>query len=370
MRILFDHQIISLQNYGGISEYFSKIIDGINETEGCTAELTNPNLGNEVILKKLDKINSWERIVWKSLPHKGYRVRNIYTSVKLKVSTYDIFHPTYYNPYFLKWIPTTKPWTFTYHDMTHERMGSLFPGLKNELFQQEKKYLVNKASKFIAISHTTKNDILEYYKINSDRVQVIHHGNPFEDVDIGAIPPIESLHEPFLLFVGTRYNYKNFNHYLIAVAPLLKKYSIKLICAGGGLFSLEEKQIIAKLGIATLVTQVSINKKRLIQLYKSAIAFTYPSLYEGFGLPILEAFACGCPCILSDIEVFQEVAGKDAALYFSPYDVDSIRQSIERILNNSDLGGNLIDQGKERLKYFSWANTLNKTLSLYMELIA
>jgi glycosyltransferase involved in cell wall biosynthesis len=121
------------------------------------------------------------------------------------------------------------------------------------------------------------------------------------------------------------------------------------------------------LAVKNLVSHVMINDSILHELYREAHAFIFPSLYEGFGIPILEAFACGCPCILSNTSSLPEVAG-EAAIYIDPTDRDSIAIAVERIIMDTELRHVLIERGKKQLERFSWQRTIEDTLNLYNSL--
>ena len=167
-------------------------------------------------------------------------------------------------------------------------------------------------------------------------------------------PPID---KPYILYVGERGLYKNFN-------SLLKEFShtsndIHLICTGKP-FSNSELQTLAQYGLSDRVTHCFASDETLYSLYHHAVAFVYPSDYEGFGLPILEAFDCGCPVLLNNISVFHEVAN-DAALFF---DINNDGEFCEKLdsLFTVDTRNELIKRGYERKKCFSWENSANNTL--------
>jgi glycosyltransferase involved in cell wall biosynthesis len=139
---------------------------------------------------------------------------------------------------------------------------------------------------------------------------------------------------------------------------------LKLLCAGGDSFTKEERALIHSFGADALVEQRPINDKTLQLLYRQAIAFIFPTLYEGFGIPVLEAFACACPCIVSNLSSLPEVAG-DAALYIDPVSPDSITNAVEQLLHSSQLRQTLIEKGRDQLSHFSWQRTVGETLKLY-----
>ena len=132
------------------------------------------------------------------------------------------------------------------------------------------------------------------YDIDADKIEVIYLGSSLynNNKDIGTLLP----EKKYILFVGNRNLYKNFNFYLESVAELLKDHKLTFVCAGAGQFSDSELFLIRKLGLTDLVKHVKINDDILSSLYRNAFAFVFPSLYEGFVIPVLEAFSCDCPC--------------------------------------------------------------------------
>jgi glycosyltransferase involved in cell wall biosynthesis len=151
------------------------------------------------------------------------------------------------------------------------------------------------------------------------------------------------------------------------VAPILSK-NLKVFCAGGNDFNEREIYFFKKLNIFDFVKQKNVNDRELIYLYKNAEVFIFPSLYEGFGIPILEAFACGCPVILSRSSSFPEV-GEDAVEYFNLNDEKSLLTSIKNILNNFNYREDLIKRGYKQLKKFSWDYTVKKTIKVYEDVL-
>ncbi len=116
------------------------------------------------------------------------------------------------------------------------------------------------------------------------------------------------------------------------------------------------------------VHHIKVDDNSLKNLYRNAEAFVFPSLYEGFGLPVLEAFSCGCPAILSNASSLPEIGG-DGAIYFDPYDKESITNSIEKVLHDEEFRDNLIQKGYERQKFFSWKKTAASTKKVYESLL-
>ncbi|MCU0289794.1 MAG: glycosyltransferase family 4 protein [Acidobacteria bacterium] len=226
--------------------------------------------------------------------------------------------------------------------------------------------LIENADSIIAISENTKKDIINITHADSDRIHVIYLGNPFEKVNDTIpknFPPLGG--KPYLLFVGTRSGYKNFIFFIKSIAKLLRRnQELHVCCAGWMPFTAQEKKVFQERNILNKVHYIQIKDNDLRYLYENARAFVFPSLYEGFGFPVLEAFACKCPALLSNQSSLPEVGG-DAALYFDPRDSASLLKVVERVISNDDLRMQMIQKGSERVKIFSWEKTANATKKIY-----
>lgn len=365
MRIFFDHQTFSLQSFGGISRYYAELITGINGVPDNHAYLSllfsnNVHLQEKGIApcKLFSNVNFYrkERI--------AYRLNKAYNIAQLNQRKYDIFHPTYYDPYFIPHIKD-HPFVITFLDMIQEKFANQFPGLDDGgITTNHQRILANRADKIIAISESTKLDIIELLNVNPDKIEVIYLGNSIKRIP-SKLEDKKTI--PYLLFVGRRERYKNFEGLLKAIHFLLSKHRIKLVCAGGGAFTEEENKLVHSLGVEDLVEQHPINDLILQDLYRRAIVFIFPTFYEGFGIPVLEAFACDCPCIISNSSSLPEVGG-NAALYIDPNSAESIVTAVEKIIDSSALRESLILRGREQLKHFSWNNTVSETLKVYKSL--
>lgn len=354
MKILFDYQVFSFQKYGGISRYFFELI------KNCDNEI--PVLFSENSYLQNYKINIFSININLKYKSKIYLILNkLYFKYKIKNINYDIFHPTYYDDYFLDCI-NEKPFVLTIHDMIHEKFPELFS--KSDSTAKRKKKLASKANKIIAVSENTKRDIIEILGIPAEKIEVVYHGNSMPILNYNQTKILD-LPKKYILFVGIRNSYKNFERFVKGIQDiLLKDSNLYVVCAGGGKFTKEEEDFFSFLNINRQFRQYDINDKELAYLYHNAQLFVFPSIYEGFGIPLLEAFACRCPIVCSDNSCFPEIA-KDAAHYFNPYNEESIKNTILEIIDNSNLKSLLIKKGKERLREFSWEKTVIKTQKVY-----
>ena len=359
MKILYDHQMFDAQVYGGISRYFANLISGIGKYDRIETEASVLYTNNHYLKGKVK--SHIGRLLAQSVFSKPRKLRawnKNYSKMRISRGQFDIFHPTYFHPYFLKFL--RKPFVLTVHDMIYE----LFPGYfqSTDLTAEYKRKLVTAANHIIAISETTKKDLMRLLDVPEEKITVVYHG--YQSVD-RTTDPLLNLPEKYLLFVGSRDNYKNFDTFAAAFALVKKSHpDLKAVCVGGGDFTQEEAALFSKLQITDSVMQININDRDLYWIYKKALAFVYPSLYEGFGLPILEAFDANCPVISSDISCFREVAG-DASVYFDPQDAQVMANTIMETVDDPMLRKGLLLNGEKRLANFTMEKCLSGTLDVY-----
>lgn len=261
------------------------------------------------------------------------------------------------------------PFIVTVHDL--ERICFPFSGQEplEEASLKIDAAAIRKADHIVSVSENTKKDLMRYLKIPEEKITVVYNG-----VDHSVFKPntqaVASF--PYILYVGSERPRKNLERLLEAFV-LLKKSSdfadLKLIKVGSpgrsAAFRQTTLQKIKELGLDGEVIFVDqITDERLVEYYSSARVLVYPSLYEGFGLPVLEAMACGCPVITSNVSSLPEVAG-DAAFLVNPYDIRDICGAIARLLTDNRLRDELIARGKVRSRIFSWAKTAEETLNVY-----
>lgn len=284
-----------------------------------------------------------------------------------KKGEYDIVHPSHtYATEILPYIKD-KPLVVTIHDMIDE-IYFCKDSAQHRITSARKKAFALQANKIIAISENTKKDLVRLFNIPEDKVAVIYHGNSLKlpNHKVSIEPPLP---EKYILYVGLRSHYKNFIVLANAFALIAEKYpELKLICAGGGSFTDEETEILKKLNIAEKIEQRSITDEELATMYNRSQCFVYPSKYEGFGLPLLEAFECGAPVICSSASCFPEIAG-DAALYFEAENVEDLLRQLTTIIEEPAIREKLKIAGKERVKLFTWDKTAAQTMEVYKEAI-
>ena len=367
MRILFDNQIFRVQKFGGVSRYCAELIHGLKQTKDFQV-LPHRFFSNNKHLGSLGLTHHNFIANSQNLPGKRYiekfirRKEEKFLFENIQGGSFDIYHPTYYNPAYLKFLPKNKPLVVTIHDMTYE----LYYDNEFKKIHQEsinKKNIIERATHIICPSENTKKDVLNLYpELTADSISVIHHGSSLSN-DV-AESDIE-LPATYLLYIGKRGKYKNFSWLLKSIAGFLKRNDISLICAGGKPFSIEEKNFMAALNVQNKVMYQDIsNDQDLATMYKKAACFIYPSSHEGFGIPILEAYSCGCPALLARSSCFPEI-GADAALYFENENPGELLEQLNRVLNDRTLANALRSKGHARLKDFSWEKTVQQHIEMY-----
>lgn len=364
MKIAFDHNIFTRQQFGGISRYYIQLIKEMVLLENQVVAFA-PFHANEY-LKQLN--NRVAKGIYTSPGF--YKIKgpilllnSMINQIQLSFWKPDILHETYYAP--LNVAPGKTPVVITIHDMTHERYPELFK--KNDPSRVLKRRAVQRANAIICISEYTKQDLLHYYPSVISKVHIVKHG--FEPLNSNAqaqLHPIDG--RPYILFVGGRSGYKNFQLLLDAYGACEQiRNNFHLVAFGGGPWTHAEKKSIAAHRITDKVIQISGDDALLAQFYAHASLFVFPSLYEGFGFPLLESMSMNCPVMCSDTSALPEIAG-DAALYFNPGRKDDLTMKMEALLSSDSLRNALIEKGIVQFEKFSWHKCGLETNNIYRQL--
>jgi glycosyltransferase involved in cell wall biosynthesis len=250
----------------------------------------------------------------------------------------------------------------TFHDLQHKRHSEYFRWFDLPFWRFLLWTAAHRSQKLIAVSEATRADLLHSYRIPPERVSVIHHG-----VDPSFFALDRSPTEPYLLCVSTLHPHKNLERLVRAFAR--KKRPERMVLAGmRGFQASAIESVIQSLEMKDRVEITGwLPRKDLLRLYKRAQAFVYPSTFEGFGMPVLEALAAGIPVACSNIAPIKEVAG-DAALFFDPLDEEAIAAAVDQILNDQLLRARLAQAGPERARPFTWRRTAEKTLKILLSM--
>lgn len=381
MTILFDYQAFEMQRFGGVSNSYAEIIAHL-KAMGVDARMAIKESDNEHLIqngiapsiKPLGTANKrWfggkklfrgqRRLLRIGMPLAGYHddllsINQDYCIKQLKKKQFDIFEPTFFDSYFLPYLKN-KPFVLTVHDMIPEILGV------DEPQAQQKKLLCPLAAHIHVPSQNTKSDLVNILNINPDKITVTPHGSPTIPTTKHPSPyPF-----PYLLYVGARWSYKNFAPFVKECSIVINKHpDLRVVCTGSP-FTPEEEKLIANHGLTQHFLQTYADEEGLQALYQNAVAFVYPSAYEGFGLPILEAFVNGCPVALNNASCFPEVGG-DAAIYFDIDNRGDLAEVLEPILTGGE--GKRTDMAKKGYQHaskFSWEASAALLKGIYDSLI-
>jgi glycosyltransferase involved in cell wall biosynthesis len=365
LRILFDYQIFTQQQFGGISRYFCALANQLAGHPDTWTRIVAPVHYNKYLAETGNGIEfGWY------LPRVP-RIRALSRAISSAAFTPaarrmrpDIVHETYYAARATYRAPV--PRVLTVFDMNHEKLPGEFSA--SDITPRLKASAVQRADRIICISENTRRDLLETLSFPEDRVVVTHLGYDMLQ-PLGQTAGALVGAAPFILHVGARKGYKNFANLARAFAASnWLKNNFRIVCFGGRAFSSAERSMLAGLGLTeTQVVQLAGGDDRLAALYKAAAAFVYPSKYEGFGIPPLEAMSLDCPVICSGASSIPEVVG-EAGEYFDPNDVESMQDAVERVLQSADRRHELIALGRSRCQLFTWERCARETHHVYRTL--
>lgn len=368
MKVVYDPQIFSAQAYGGVSRYFCEIASRIAREPSVQVSIIAPMYINAYLEHVPRGLVSGFRAPKTKHPRMLLRgLSMLIGDWMIRAKAPDIVHETYFFPYGLG--PRRARRVLTIYDMIHEKFALNVPHA--DRIARYKALAAARADHVVCISESTRCDAIDILGLRPDKTSVIYLGFEMMNPDRGSIGNLVlPTNRPFLLYVGNRGGHKNFLSLLEAYAtsPQLRA-GYGLICFGGGKFNIDELKATQKLGLdSSQVMQFGGGDQLLASLYERASAFIYPSLYEGFGIPLLEAMSYDCPVVCSKTSSIPEVVG-DAGAYFDPRDIESMRLAIERVVESDGNRELFIARGHERLKCFSWDRCAAETLDIYTKLI-
>lgn len=387
IRVLMDSQAFDMQTHGGISRCFAELITRMPEDISlCLPIVESQNVylrekglapdrdyymefcnGHPTPVKRFwyklstnVKEGHWKQ--WDRMP----RLSQIETEQRLAKGEFDVFHPTYYDTYFLSKIGN-KPFVLTVHDMIAELYTDTYKFRDGQL--QWKRKLIPLASHIIAVSEQTKQDIVRIFDVAPEKISVIYHGT---DPKPYMPSPEGNQYGRYVLYVGGRNKYKNFSLFVRDMIPVLRNHpELSVICTGKPFHS-EELRMLQDYGLKErYIHEYVETEQKLMDLYHYAQAFVFPSEYEGFGIPILEAYKADCPVLLNRASCFPEVAG-DAAVYFSfDKDVRSLQDSMEEVLAWTPAQREeLLARQRQRLRRYSWDKSARELADIYREVVS
>jgi glycosyltransferase involved in cell wall biosynthesis len=367
VRIAFDYQIFSSQAYGGISRYFTRLIEEVSLQEQNVCVFAP--LHRNVYLKNLPSELVRGRFC-SPIPRTG-RILSYYNRIIGGIQERgwkpDILHETYYTKNRI--VSAGSPTVVTVYDMIHE----IFPGNFSacDRTSSKKRSAIDRADHLVCISENTRRDLVHLFKVPECKTSVVHLGfDHFQKRAHLALTSNYSLKRPYILYVGSRWGYKNFSVFLKAYAQSNNiKKDFYIVAFGGGSFSAKENSLFQELALdPKRIHQISGDDSELGEIYSNAHAFIYPSLYEGFGLPPLEAMAHKCPVASSSTSSMPEVIG-EAAEFFDPHSTEEMMVALDSVVYDEERRKDLIRKGELRIEHFSWKRCAAETLAIYKKIV-
>lgn len=384
MKVLFDHCVFQSQRVGGVSKALVEMIDHLPqdiEIEIAIKESDNVYLrehncfGQEILGKSYtyDYFLSGFDFRGKARLYRALRDMHLiedsnkknqeYCISRILDGNYDVLQPTHYSSFFLPY--NKKPFVFIVHDIIPELFPEYFP--RDFCDIRERDILVKRAAHIVVPSENTKKDVLKWWDLDEKKVSVIPWGAP----DMTHASFNRPFSFPYVLFVGERDRYKHFLFFVQEAVEFLRRYpDVHVICTGKG-FNTIEKDLFIGLGLENRFHSMFVSSEELSSLYHFALCFVFPSQYEGFGLPVLEAMACGCPVILTNSSSFPEIGG-DAALYLEE-DKEGHTNLSELLTSVYEMPAeqreSLVQKSVQRAKCFSWDDTAHKYAAVYQSLL-
>lgn len=374
LKLIIDGVIYESKPRGGISRIFSEVLPRMCDmdnslnvtllTEGCARHILPRHLSiRHCTLPQVERYLRPGRL-WKSVVPV---VKRLLRQLSIGRGRERVWHSTYYTEPPGYW---NGPTVVTVVDMSHERFPDLFNDYTCDQLRNQKREAVYKADAVICISENTRKDLESFYDVHSGKIHVIPLAcsGVFRQLSKDGADLEVPVKRPFLLYVGFRgHPYKNFETLIRAYSLWRGRKDVDLVAVGSP-WTTREKERLSQLGITKEAHLLSdVDDEKLCHLYNAAKAFVYPSLYEGFGIPLLEAMACGCPIIASRIPSTVEIAG-EVPIYFTPTEVKELLDAFDRTLSE---GKNTkgVQIGFERAKAYSWDRAARQTLDVYRRLL-
>ena len=361
MKIHFNYQIFYQQKIGGITNYYNNLLK----------EFTNSNVDVTLnapvnIFESFDKIKKKYGINLNNYPSSIKNLieyLNFYFSEKyINKHQPDILHNSFYSNKIIKRKNTKN--ILTVYDMITELHYSKNQNYKNLSIQKRNSVL--NSDHIICISENTKKDLINLFNVNKKKISVVYLGTNLNENGDKTL----CKDKDFILYVGSRRDYKNFANFIKAYSISKKiRKELNLILFGGEKYSKYDAELIERYNLENKkIKFISGNNLLLQSYYMNAKLFVYPSLYEGFGLPILEAMANSCPVCCSRTTSIPEVAGV-AAEYFDPRKPEEIAKKMEKVIFNKRISKKLISRGLIQSKKFSWKKCAKETIEVYKKII-
>lgn len=338
MKLIFDYRVLTHKTYTGVENYAKNIFEQLKNK--CDINIAKSKTTNKYLS------HVWTHFI---LPFKSGDV---------------LFCPANITPIF---VPKSKKLVVTIHDVAfliYPKSFSIFFRIYYKLIMP---IVVKRADKIITVSEYSKKEIEKYYPIAKEKIKVIYLGydKAFKKLDT-------TKKKKQLLYVGSINSRKNFVGVLKAF-KFLNKQEYRLLVVGNFstnfLIDENDKEILEKAKQnQNIEFRSDVSNNELVEIYNESKLFIFPSFYEGFGLPVLEAMACGTPVVCSNSSSIPEVGG-DAVVYCNPLDIEDIKEKMEMILCDEMLQKEGIQKGLQRAKEFSWEKSADEHIKIFEEVL-
>lgn len=364
MHIVYDHQVFSLQDAGGASRYHIELVRHLRALPGVRIDLAAGLNRSRYPLRELAQENVRLFSLRSPIPP-GYVRYGLNEAIENTLAMLrppaDLYHPTLYRAMPLV---RARRVVVTHHDCVHERFPELFANPRR--VTEAKRRLYARADAIVCVSASAQRDLLAFYGVEAARTCVIPHGlTPLRRDPAAAAAWRARWTRPYVLYVGSRAAYKNFAGLLRAFRASGAGEQADLVVLGGGPWTEDEQRLAAGLGLEDRVRLVpSASDAVLAEAYAAALLFVYPSRYEGFGFPPLEAMSLGCPVLASHSSSLPEVCA-DGAFYFDPEDADSLPRRLRAVLDDETARQAMARRGALVARRYDWATCARRTCAVY-----
>ena len=370
IRVIVDGIVYGFQQHGGINTYFNEVLPRIARKYGVLVDVLVPR--NSRGQPPMPPIRIVSRNIiparWRSDKLAGPfldALNSKWIELRIRCNNNSVFHSTYFT-----YLAAPVPQVAMAYDMNHELFPDQYKDELGQWLRRQYREHLRRATRIIAISEKTKKDVIRFYNIDPSIIDVAHLATnrgifwPEQNWKrLNGVNGTMRMGEPYVLYVGGRWSYKNFYRLLAAFAQSAVRDKATLVVAGEP-WNQNELMLIRALDLEEKVRLIVEPSDDLLRvLYSCAAAFVYPSYNEGFGIPLLEAMACGTLVLASDNEVFNEVAG-DAAIYFDPYDLTGISRALETSLDDK-IRKEYIGRGFVQVAKYSWDQCAEQTHAVY-----
>lgn len=365
MDVIIDGYIFDAQKVGGISRIFNEVLPILYSLDPSLSikilmHTRKPDLNRQIEQIMLPNLEKYFR-PWRMWKEFHPILNGLLVNQRIKQTKNKIFHSTYYR--------SLRGWQgkqiFSAYDLIHEKYPDLFADARKVLYLKSQAF--KRADHIICISRTTKQDLVYYYDIPEEKISIspLAHNEQFRMVEPAQIN--FRVATPFILYMGGRSIYKGFSDLVNTYSRWNFRHDVNLVVVGDE-WTKQETELLSKIGIQDRVLLFSnINDQQLCELYNQAKAFVYPSHYEGFGIPLLEAMACGCPLIASDIPSTREVAGT-IPFYFEVGKLENLEDTLNMCAEKDLRNSKQIQAGLDWAKQYSWQKTAQVVIDVYRNL--